>query len=51
MIRRAPGTKNKFVVVSHDGKKTLSKPMSHAAAEKRLRQIEYFKFAGKKKGK
>ena len=39
MIKRAG---NKFVVTSHTGKR-LSKPVSHAAAVKRLRQVEYFK--------
>jgi hypothetical protein len=33
---------NKFVVKSSKGK-TLSKPMSKKAAEKRLRAIEFFK--------
>lgn len=39
MIRK---TGEKFVVMSKGGKR-LSKPMSKEAAEKRLRQIEYFK--------
>lgn len=33
----------KWVVMSADGKKKLSKPMSRPAAMKRLHQIEYFK--------
>jgi hypothetical protein len=33
----------KFVVKSESGKKRLSKPESKRAAEKRLKQIEYFK--------
>jgi len=41
MIKRV-GTK-KYVVMSKDGKKKLSKPMSHPAAVKRLQQIEYYK--------
>ena len=32
----------KFIVTSSKGKK-LSKPMSKKSAEKRLKQIEYFK--------
>ncbi len=40
MIRKTSG--GKFVVVSRSGKR-LSKPASHAAAVKRLQQIEYFK--------
>jgi len=40
-------TGNKYVVVSHKGKR-LSKPLSKAGAQKRLRQVEYFKH---KKGK
>ena len=35
-------TKAGWVVKSESGK-TLSKPMSKAAASKRLREIEYFK--------
>jgi hypothetical protein len=34
---------NKYVVMTHDGKKKLSKPMSHGAAVKRLAQVEFFK--------
>lgn len=34
--------KGKYVVFSHKGKR-LSKPASKAAAQKRLKQIEYFK--------
>lgn len=37
-----------FKVMSKDGKKSLSKPMSKEAAAKRLQQIEYFKHKGKK---
>jgi len=41
MIKRvAP---KKYVVMSADGKKRLSKPMPHGAAVKRLKQVEYFK--------
>lgn len=36
------GKTGKYVVKSHKGKR-LSKPMSKKAAQKRLRQIEYFK--------
>ncbi len=39
-----PVGKGKFVVKSSKGK-NLSKPMSKAAAEKRLAQIDYFKQA------
>jgi len=39
MIRKV---KNKFVVLSSKGKK-LSKPTTKKKAEKRLREIEYFK--------
>lgn len=42
MIRKAKGG---YVVKSKKGKR-LSKPMSHAKAVKRLRQIEYFKHRG-----
>jgi len=45
MIRSVGG--GKFKVFSHKGK-ALSKPMSKAAAHRRLAQIEYFKH---KKGK
>lgn len=34
---------SKYQVYDHKGKKALSKPMSKAAATKRLQQIEYFK--------
>lgn len=34
---------SKYVVYDHKGKKRLSKPMSKAAAHKRLAQIEMFK--------
>ena len=44
MIKRVGPSK--YVVMSADGKKRLSKPMSHAAAVKRLKQIEYFKHKG-----
>ena len=37
---------SKYVVKSEKGK-TLSKPMSKAEAEKRLKQIEYFKHKSK----
>jgi len=41
MLKRvAPG---KWVVYSHDGKKKLSRPISHAAAKKRLTHVEMFK--------
>ena len=37
-------TSKGYVVVSENGGKRLSKPnLSHAAAEKRLKQVEYFK--------
>lgn len=39
MIKRI-GAK-KYVVLSRDGKKTLTKPMSHASAVKRLAQEPY----------
>jgi len=38
----------KFVVTSESGKK-LSKPLSKKDAEKRLKQVEYFKNKDKKK--
>lgn len=41
MIKHAGN--GKYVVKSENGKKTLSKPMSHVQAVKRLQQIEYFK--------
>ncbi len=41
MIKRV-GPK-KYIVMSADGKKKLSKPMPHGAAVKRLQQVEYFK--------
>lgn len=41
MIKRV-GPK-KYVVMSKDGKKRLSKPMSRGAAQKRLAQIDYYK--------
>ena len=44
MIR--PVGNGKYVVVSHKGKR-LSKPMSKEQAQKRLRQIEFFKHKGK----
>ena len=43
MIRNIAGG---YVVVSEKGKR-LSKPSSKKAAEKRLRQIEFFKHRGK----
>jgi hypothetical protein len=45
MIKQVGG---KYVVYDHKGKKRLSKPMSKAAAHKRLQQIEYFKHKGGK---
>ena len=39
MIRKVP---QGYIVVSHKGKR-LSKPSSKKEAEKRLREIEYFK--------
>lgn len=38
-----PVGNGKYVVYSHDGTKKLSRPLSKKAAEKRLRQVEYFK--------
>jgi hypothetical protein len=39
--------KGGYVVKSHDGKKALSKVLkSHAAAVKRLKQVEWFKHKG-----
>ena len=38
---------SKYVIYSKDGKKKLGTYDSRKAAEKRLRQIEYFKHAGK----
>lgn len=44
-------TKKGYVVKSEKTGKPLSKPLpSKAAAEKRLKQIEYFKHEGKKDG-
>jgi len=41
MIKRVgPG---KYVVMNADGTKRLSKPMSKKGAQRRLRQIDYFK--------
>lgn len=37
---------SKYVVKSEKGK-TLSKPMSKSQAEKRLKQVEYFKHKSK----
>jgi hypothetical protein len=37
---------NKYVVMSKDGKKRLSKPLSHGAAVKRLGQIEAYAAKG-----
>jgi hypothetical protein len=46
MITRENG---KYVILSHDGKKRLSKPFSSENdAKKRLRQIEYFKHLNNK---
>lgn len=33
---------NKYVVMSSDGKKKLSKPLPHGAAVKRLAQVEHY---------
>jgi len=44
MIVRENG---KYVVKNKTGTKNLSKPESKEAAEKRLREIEYFKQRGK----
>ncbi len=44
MIRKTKA--GKYVVLSHRGKR-LSKPLSHAGAVKRLRQVEYFKRRGR----
>lgn len=44
-IRKTSG--GKFKVVSKSGK-SLSKPMSKAGAQKRLREIEHFKHKGKR---
>lgn len=46
MIRKAG---KGYEVVSRSGKKLSKKGLSHAAAVKRLRQVEYFKHAGKGK--
>lgn len=40
MIRK---TKEGYKVISHSGKNLSKKNLSHAAAVKRLQQIEYFK--------
>lgn len=42
-------TGNKYVVKSENGSKRLSHPTTHAAAVKRLRQVEYFKAADRTK--
>lgn len=39
MIKKVSGG---YVVMSHSGRR-MSKPSSHTAAVKRLRQVEYFK--------
>jgi hypothetical protein len=44
MVR--PVGNGKYVVVSHTTGKRLTKPMSKAAAVKRLQQIHYFKARG-----
>lgn len=38
-----PSGKGKYVVTSEDGSKRLSKPLPKHAAERRLKQVEYFK--------
>lgn len=45
MIRKLPN--GKFVVMTKDGKRRLSKPTSEEKAKKRLAQIEFFKRAGR----
>lgn len=45
MIRKTPS--GKFVIMSKDGKRRLSKPTSEEKAKKRLAQIEYFKRVGR----
>lgn len=42
MIRKLPN-KSKWVIISETTGKRLSKPLGKKAAQKRLRQIEYFK--------
>ena len=46
MIRKVPGG---YKVVSESGKNLSSVLKTHAAAMKRLRQVEYFKMRGGKK--
>lgn len=41
MIQKTPS--GKYVVTSEDGSRRLSKPGSKAAAERRLRQVEFWK--------
>lgn len=48
MIRKVG---NKFVIFNHDGTKKLGEYTSKEEAEKRLRQIEAFKYMAKKGGK
>lgn len=38
---------NKYVILNHDGTKRLGEYDTKEAAEKRLREIEYFKHAAK----
>jgi hypothetical protein len=45
VIRKSAG--GGYQVTSHKGKRLSKKHLSHAAAVKRLRQIEYFKHRGK----
>jgi hypothetical protein len=44
VIRKVGG---KYVLYSGDGSKRLSKPGSHEAAEKREKQVNYFKYIKK----
>ena len=48
MIRKENG---KFVILNHDGTKKLGEYATREEAEKRLRQIEAFKYMAKKGGK
>lgn len=48
MIKSVGG--GKYVVVSHKTGKRLSRPASKAQAEKRLRQIAFFKHARHQRG-
>jgi hypothetical protein len=45
MIRKSSG--GGYQVTSHKGKRLSKKHLSHAAAVKRLHQVEYFKRKGK----